>query len=437
VRDWAGATREIDRIEREQVLASMVPVLRAWVAYGRRDRDPAAALAAMTTGSLASYAVEHKALLDLALGRGDPAPFLALDVGSGLRPQRLRLAAAAEFAARGDRERALILAAGDQPAMAAARRLIEARRPLPGRIDSAAEGVAEFLCRVAIDFNQQQLGPEGVILARIAGYIGPDNSEPAMIAAELMAETRPAAAAALLEHVPPGDLFAPAAREVRLQLLAQSGQSAAALAEVTARTARGSAEASDWVQLGNLQSDAGRHAEAAQSFTRAYELWRARPDPSVHEWTLWLLRGGALERAGQWPAARTALQEAYRLAPNEPLVLNYLGFARLDRGEALEESEAMVRHALALSPGNAAITDSLGWALFRRGRVEEAIPVLERAVRGAPADVEINEHLGDAYWVAGQRVAARYAWRAAMVQADGEARTRIAAKVERGPPAPH
>ena len=430
-RDWNAAQREIDRIERDQVLATMVPVLRAWLAFGRRQ-DPFPALAPMEAGPTSGYGIEHRALLELALGRSDGAQFTALDPAAGLRPQRLRLAAAAEFAARGNRQQALTFLAGDQPALIAARRLVEAGRPVPGRIDAAAEGVAEFLCRVAIDFSQQQLGDEGVILARLAAYLAPDSSEPAMIAAELLSEDEAAAAVKVLQQVSPADPFAQAARDLRLQLLGRSGQSATALAEVSARTSAGSRDPADWVQLGNLTADAGRFAEAAQAFTRAHELWRAGTYPAITEWSLWLMRGSALERAGNWPEARAALREAYRLAPNEAVVLNYLGYAQLDRGEALEESEAMIRRALELSPGSAAVTDSLGWALFRRGRIAEAVPILERAARGAPADVEINEHLGDAYYAAGRRVDARYAWRAALVQAEGDVATRIRAKIETG-----
>jgi tetratricopeptide (TPR) repeat protein len=432
-RDWAGAEREIARIEREKAIASMVPMLRAWRAFGMRAANPAALLAPMEAGPTSGFAIEHRALLELASGRGDGSQFLALDPNSGLRAQHLRLVAAAEFAARGDKAKALALAAGDQPALAAARLALAAGRPLPARIDTAAEGFAEFLSRVAIDFSQQQqFGSEGVILARLASYLAPESAQPVMIAAELLAQKEPAAAARLLAKVSDTSPFAQSAREARLQHLARSGQSAAALAEVTERTRRGSRDPADWIQLGNLHVDARRFDAAAQAFTRAHELWRAGRFPGISEWSLWLMRGGALEQGGKWPEARAALREAYRLAPNEPLVLNYLGYAQLDRGEELDESERLIREALRLAPDSAAITDSLGWALYKRGRLDEAIPVLERAVKGEPADVEINEHLGDAYYAAGRRIDARFAWSAALTYAEGEAADRLRRKIDRG-----
>ena len=132
------------------------------------------------------------------------------------------------------------------------------------------------------------------------------------------------------------------------------------------------------------------------------------------------------------PEARSALREAYRLAPEQPFVLNYLGYAQLVRRENVDEAERLIRAAHRLAPDNAAITDSLGWALYLRGRFGEAIPLLERAAEAGPADVEINEHLGDAYFAAGRRVEARFAWKAAMVYAEGAVATRIAAKIEAG-----
>jgi Flp pilus assembly protein TadD len=431
-RNWAEAERQIGTIEQEQTLAQMVPMLKAWRAYGMGAADPGVLLESMAAGPTSTYAVEHRALLQLARGQGDGAAFVALDANSGLRAQHLRLLAAAEFLHRGDQAKALALVGGNQSAMIAARREIEARRPLPGRIDTAAEGFAEFLSRVAIDFSQQRLGSEGVVLARLASYLAPEAAQPLMIAAEIEAEDDPAAAARLLSGVSERSPFARQARDLRVRLLSQSGQRDAALAELRERTGGNSRAPGDWFQLGQLQQERGEHAAAATSYARAHEYWRATPDPATPEWTLVLSKGGALEQSGQWPQARAALREAYRLAPTEPLVLNYLGYAQLDRGEAVEDSEALIREALRLAPNSAAITDSLGWALYRRGQFAESIPILERAVRGEPADVEINEHLGDAYYSAGRRMDARMAWRAALVHAAGPAAERLRRKIDRG-----
>lgn len=435
-RDWAAAEREAARLESDQTLSVVAPALRAWRAFGAGEADPAARLAPMDGGPIANYAVEHRALLELAGGRGDGGLFLALSPDAGLRPQHLRLLAAAEFQARGDRARALALAAGEQPAMAVARRQIEANRPIAGRLDSAGEGFAELLARIAIDFNQQNAAREGLIFARIAAWLAPQSAQPLMIAAEIANSDDPIGAARILAAMPPDNPFAGTARDLRIMFLSRGGQSATALTEVSERTRRGSREAGDWVQLGQLHDEAGRYDDAARAYARAVGLARATPDPALPLWSIVLARAGALDQGGKWPEARAALREAHRLAPTEPLVLNYLGYALIDRGEDMDEAEAMIREAVRLAPDNAAIIDSLGWALFRRGRVDEAIPLLERAARGEPGDVEINEHLGDAYYTGGRRIEARFAWRAALVYAQGAAAERLRGKIDRGLPAP-
>ncbi len=92
----------------------------------------------------------------------------------------------------------------------------------------------------------------------------------------------------------------------------------------------------------------------------------------------------------------------------------------------------MIRKASQLAPDDASITDSLGWAVYKRGRIKEAIEILTRAAKGDPAQAEIHEHLGDALYRAGNRFEARYAWSAALVTAEDEVATRLKAKIESG-----
>jgi Flp pilus assembly protein TadD len=110
---------------------------------------------------------------------------------------------------------------------------------------------------------------------------------------------------------------------------------------------------------------------------------------------------------------------------------------RLEHGEDLIEATRLIAKASSLRPDDAAITDSLGWAFYLRGQPEQSIPLLERAVASDPTEAALGEHLGDAYWAAGRRVDARYAWRAALVQAEEEDVTRrIERKIADGPRPP-
>ena len=113
-------------------------------------------------------------------------------------------------------------------------------------------------------------------------------------------------------------------------------------------------------------------------------------------------------------------------------MLNFLGYSQLERRENLAEAERLIQEASRLQPDDAAITDSLGWANYNRGDIPKAIELLERAARGQPADPAINEHLGDAYYSAGRRYEARYAWRAALIYAEGKAVDRLKGKIDVG-----
>jgi predicted Zn-dependent protease len=145
-----------------------------------------------------------------------------------------------------------------------------------------------------------------------------------------------------------------------------------------------------------------------------------------------LYRASALEEAGRWPEAKADLALAMKEQPDNPLLLNFLGYGKLERGEDMEAAEAMVRKASALRPEDASITDSLGWAEFKRGRVDEAIATLQRAAQADPAQAEIQEHLGDALYTAGRRYEARFAWRAALVNAEDADKQRLQAKIDGG-----
>ena len=416
------------------MFAFTVPVLRAWLAFGSGEGDPLAALdAAGSQGVVAGYAAEHRALLLLAMSRPEgTAELLRAARSAGPRASRLRIAGAALLASRGQREPALSLLEGNGPSLAAARSSIEAGRPLPGAIGSADAGMSELLVRVALDLHGQDLSALGAMFARLATRLAPDNSEAWMVAAELLArQERHRLAVEMLGNVGANDPFVATAGEQRIRLLMDGGDVEGALALALAATRGPAASRTDWVRLGEVYGELGRRAKSADAFGRALEA-RGPGEEAQAEWTLWLMRGGALDQADDWPGARRALREAYRLAPEQPFVLNYLGYAQLVRRENVDEAERLIREAHRLAPDNSAITNSLGWALYLRGNHAEAITLLERAAEGEPADVEINEHLGDAYFAAGRRVEARFAWKAALVYAEGDAATRLNAKIDTG-----
>lgn len=431
--DWRGAKAQIDAIERDQSLAFTVPVMRAWLAFGSREGDPLAILATSgASGPAAGYAAEHRALLLLAMGRPEgAAEMLTAARSAGPRAVRLRIAGAALLASRRQRDQALLMLDVDTPAARAARALIQANRPVPGALGTPEAGIGEMMVRLALDLGGQEMNQLGTLFARLATRLDPQSAEAWLVTAELLGQQdEHRMAVQVLDNIPAGDPFFQAARDTRIRLLVEGEEKEAALGLARQAAEAPSGRQADWLRLGQIYSELNRQREAAEAFGRALAM--VSPTEGQEEWQLQLMRGGALDQAGDWPGARTALRRAYELAPQQPYVLNYLGYALLIRGEETAEAERLIREAHRLAPDNAAITDSLGWALYHKGQLAEAIPLLEQAAQAEPADVEINEHLGDAYYAAGRRVEARFAWRAASVYAEGAVATRIAAKMDRG-----
>jgi Flp pilus assembly protein TadD len=434
-RNAKAAAQHVEAITGDKVFAFMAPVLRAWVAFDARKGDPLALLAAAQAEPLAAgYAAEHRPLMLLAMGEHQQgaAELLAMTGEPSGRAARLRIAGAALLARKGDRERALTLLEGAEPALAAARRLVEAGRPLPGEIADASAGIAEFLVRLAVDLHRQDIERVALAYARLSTFMAPGNSETWLVTSELLAAAgNPREAIAVLARVRADDPFAANAEDARVKLLAAAGDSQAALAQAEAAVKGPAASAASWTRLGDLYNQLERLDEAAAAYGQAITLLNAGGGTQP-EWALHLLQGGALERAGRWPQAKAALQAAYRLAPDQPVVLNYLGYAQLERRENQGEAMRLIAQAAKLQPDSPEITDSLGWAYFLRGDLGQAIPLLEKAVAGGPADPEINEHLGDAYYRAGRRIEARFAWGAALTFAEAKDQPRLRGKIETG-----
>lgn len=430
--DWAEARRIVDAIEEQGLFASLAPVLRAWITYGAQDGDPVAQLDAALGGDQgAAYSAEHRALLLLVTDREDEA-IEALQQLRGVgaaRMLRLRLSFASYLADRRQRDLALTLLQGEGRALEMARETLGRRRSLRGSIDSVGDGVAEIFVRLAAEVSRRNATVLATTFARFSTFLSPDNSVAWLVtSAVLDGDDQSDAAMEALDQVDRRDPFFADAQDARVRLLADEGEAAAALEIARERIDSRSATAADWQRLGEMYTELDRFDEAAEAYAEAVELAGGDEAP----WSAWLLYGGALHDSDRWEEARAALNRAVELAPDQPLALNYLGYALLERREELDRAEELIARASELRPESASITDSLGWVFYVRGDLEQAIPTLERAAVGDPDEPTINEHLGDAYWAAGRRREARFAWQAALVSAEDEAIDRLREKLDIG-----
>ncbi|RIA45892.1 tetratricopeptide repeat protein [Hephaestia caeni] len=422
-KDDKAATRAIDDLRRGP-LAFTMPILRAWQAVGRK-RDPFAALDTAADNPLFKrYGAENRALLRIA--RGDIDGGLAgIRAVSGLDQSGIdtRINAARLLAGSGHTAQAHALLAGNDPEVAAvAAGLGKGAKP------SFGFGVSQLFTRLAGDLAIGDPTPLSIVLMRAALRADPGNDRARLLLAASLSDLgETELALETLDAVDVSGSFGPAAADARVTVLANAGQDARALAAAAALAEAPDAGVAAAQRYGDQLVNAARYTDAARMYDTAITRAGGRAT-----WLLWLQKGGALEQAGDWKNARPALEKALKLAPNEPIVLNYLGYSSLEHGGDPAKALALVERASALEPDDPAITDSLAWAYFRLGDLAKALPLLQEAARKSPADVEINEHLGDAYWKAGREYEARYAWRAAAIYAEGDDAKRLAGKIEGG-----
>jgi tetratricopeptide (TPR) repeat protein len=184
------------------------------------------------------------------------------------------------------------------------------------------------------------------------------------------------------------------------------------------------------VELGNIQRARKAFADCGETYGKAIDNV---PNPEKGNWVMFYFRGICYERSHQWPAAEADMKKALGLYPDQPLVLNYLGYSWVDQGIHLDEGMDMIRRAVDQRPDDGYIVDSLGWAYYRIGNYDEAVKNLERAVELKPEDPTINDHLGDAYWRVGRTLEAHFQWSHAKdLNPDPEELPKIEAKLKEG-----
>jgi Flp pilus assembly protein TadD len=235
----------------------------------------------------------------------------------------------------------------------------------------------------------------------------------------------PDLARAALARIPATSPYASSARVMEAWTLTDEGRNDEALAMTRAAGEAGDVRAKR--ALADMYRNLERYEDAEPIYT---ELIASAPS----DWRLYFSRGAARERLGRWPEAEADFQRALEISPEQPDVLNYLGYSWIERGERLQEALAMIERAVELRPSSGAIIDSLGWAHYRLGDYARAVDYLEHAVQLEPADPTLNDHLGDVYWRLGRRIEARFQWQRALTLEPNN-RATIDTKLEGGLPA--
>jgi tetratricopeptide (TPR) repeat protein len=416
--NWDGAERRIQALPKQGVTQILQPILLAWVQQGAGHTDAAlATLRPFAEGQRfrSVYALHAALIADLA-GRTADATRLYHVSETDYEGLNLRLAQIiASWQARqghlGDAQRTLdSIASGTDQMTIALPGLIAASltRPVP----RATDGIAESYLELAAALRQQDATDFAMLLLRLSLQLRPDLTPARMLMADVMENAHhPEAALAALAPVSDQDPLSAVVRLNRAVLTDRLGHTDEALHQLDRLAHDYPDSPVPDIQAGDILRDKNRFPEAIVAYDRALARTHG---PSRSVWPLLYARGVAHERAHQWPLAEADFRHALELAPDQPTVLNYLGYSWADQDTNLGEARAMIDKALQQRPDDGAIIDSLGWVTLRQGDPQAAVKLLEHAVELQPEDATINGHLGDAYWAVGRKLEATFQWRRAL-----------------------
>ncbi|KUJ76414.1 hypothetical protein AVO45_11485 [Ruegeria marisrubri] len=393
---------------------------------------------------LQDFARYHKAMALASVGDFEGAEeIFAADGGRVARISRRAALARAEVLSQLDRnEQALesltqAFGAQTDPAVANVAARLEAGEKLPfTHVRSAVEGMAEVFFTLGAALNGEAADEYVLIYARTASFLRPDHIDALLLSAELLDELgQYDLSVATYRMVPTSSPDYHAAELGRAEALRRAGKTDAAI-EVLEKLAQDHPELPVvHSSLGDLLRQQEKYADAVRAYDKALEY---SAEGAGAEWFLYYARGICHERLKQWEKAEADFRSALELNPEQPQVLNYLGYSLVERREKLDEALEMIQRAVQARPDSGYIVDSLGWVLFRLGRYDEAVGHMERAVELMPVDPVVNDHLGDVYWAVGRAREAEFQWKRALSfidpeDTDGEADPeRIRRKLEVG-----
>ncbi|MCC7347158.1 MAG: tetratricopeptide repeat protein [Variibacter sp.] len=275
-------------------------------------------------------------------------------------------------------------------------------------IATVQAGAAEALYGLGASLGRQGGEDLGLIYLQLAVYLQPEHSLALLSLADLYENLKqPELAIKFYERVPHDS---PLRRNAEIQLGVNYDavdRPDEAKAHLNKLIAANPSDVEAIMALGNILRARKSFAECAQVYGQGIATITKPEKPN---WLIYYFRGICNERSKQWPAAEADLKKALELFPEQPHVLNYLGYSWIDQGLNLDTGMDMIRRAVEQRPDDGYIVDSLGWAHYRLNQFDDAVKHLERAVELKPEDPTINDHLGDAYWRVGRTLEARFQW---------------------------
>jgi tetratricopeptide (TPR) repeat protein len=443
LKKYAAAQLNINQSVRGPITDLVATLLSGWASYGAGDTKAAVANIDKLTGpewypifkdlhsgmilELAGKEKEAGVRLERAYKLDDSMLRVADDYARWLTRNKDSAAATSIYQAF---EKKL----PRHPLVQEALRETRAGKKISPLVDSAQTGAAEALYGIGATLTRRGGEDLALVYLQLSLYLAPHHSLALLSLADLYESVKkPAMAIKVYERMPATSVLK---RNAQIQLatnLDAADRSEEAIKILKNVTAEDPKDIEAIMALGNIERGRKKFADCAQTYSRGMA---SMPDPNEkNNWVYYYYRGICEERSKQWNKAEADMRKALELQPEQPHVLNYLGYSWIDQGINLDEGMKMIKRAVDQRPDDGYIVDSLGWAYYRISNYEDAVKNLERAIDLKPEDPTINDHLGDAYWRTGRTLEARFQWAHARdLKPEPEELPKIDAKLQNGMP---
>ena len=438
---YAAARKRLDGLPKTGLMNVVAPVLSAWSLMGEKKNEDALKALKPGTEEKGTRALHrlHAALSNEMMSRKDEAEKNYLAVSNSEDDRSIRvvqlLGALYERTGSPDKARALYEnylseQPGSQLLDVALGRLKSGTKPRPGVV-SARDGAAEALFDIASSLGRQNARETALVLGRLALYLKPRFPVMLILLGDLLeSDDRLEPAMAVYSSIDRKSAFSWPARLRVASILDRLERTEEAVKQLRRMAREREKDAGPSINLADILRSHDRFADAVKAYDQAFERI---PTLETRHWTLLYARGIALERSKQWPRAEADFLKALKFKPDQPYVLNYLGYSWIEKGSNLDQAQEMIQKAAKFRPNDGYIIDSLGWGHYKLGNFEKAVGHLERAVELRPQDPIINDHLGDAYWRFGRRREAVFQWeRSLTLDPEEDLVAKIGQKLKKG-----
>ena len=438
-RRYDGAISDLSKLGADTFEGVTGEILKAWAMTGQNHVDEAlGSLDKIANGGLEEFLVFHRAIMADVAGRSsDAVAFITQAHDADPYTADIVEAYARILGNAGQYDKAIDAIVGfesqglSHPVITELKAVL-AKHQRPGLYAGSVQaGAAEMFHSVGVAFARDGTTDLALVLLRLAAYLDNKNENVPLVIGQLYDNAGQHELANAIYDAIPANSPMKAMAIVRVaDNLDALGDRPEAIRRLGNIVTTNPTDVDAISVLGDLLRSDKQYKPAAEAYTKALAVTGGQ---SPGDWRFYYVRGIAEERSDQFPQAEKDFLRALELSPNQPQVLNYLGYSWVDKGLNLNRALDMIKKAVAASPNDGYIIDSLGWAYYRLGRFDEAVAQLEQAVSLRPNDPEINDHLGDAYWKVGRRLEAHFQWNVAYsMDKDGDVKKRVGPKLTGG-----